>query len=94
MVGFLRFGEPATAPRGRPRRFRRQLALTLRTLTARREVLRVVLLSALIAMAAQVVFEFGPLWLCRCRAVGPFGPYWAALVSTLGMGGIWPRSWT
>jgi Putative zinc-finger len=34
------------------------------------------------------VFEFGPLWLVSLHApAAVFGPYWAALVATLGVGG-------
>jgi hypothetical protein len=51
-------------------------------------VLRVLLLSALVAMLSQAVFEFGPLWLVALAAPAVlFGPYWAALTSTLGLGG-------
>jgi hypothetical protein len=40
------------------------------------------------AMFAQVVFEFGPLWLVALAAPAVlYGPYWAALVSTFGLGG-------
>jgi hypothetical protein len=46
------------------------------------------LLSALAGLVAQAVFEFGPLWLVAFAAPAAlFGPYWAALVSTLGLGG-------
>ena len=39
--------------------------------------------------AAQAVFEFGPLWLVALAAPAPlYGSYWAALVSTLGVGGL------
>ena len=41
------------------------------------------------AMLAQSVFEFGPIWLVALA--GPrrvlFGPYWAGLVATFGVGG-------
>jgi hypothetical protein len=39
-------------------------------------------------MLSQAVFEFGPLWLVALAAPAVlFGPYWAALTSTLGLGG-------
>ena len=67
--------------------FRRQAVATLRALGTGRDVRRVVLLTALAAAAAQVVFEFGPLWLVALHAPAAFyGPYWAALVSTIGLG--------
>ena len=45
------------------------------------------MLTALVAAAAQVVFEFGPLWLVAMHAPAAlYGPYWAALVATVGLG--------
>jgi MFS family permease len=67
--------------------FGRQATATLRALAAGRSMRRVVLLTALTAAAAQVLFEFGPLWLVALKAPAAFyGPYWAALVSTIGLG--------
>lgn len=41
------------------------------------------------ALLSQAVFEFGPLWLVALAAPAVvYGPYWAALVSTLGLGGL------
>lgn len=46
------------------------------------------LLAALVGMLSQAVFEFGPLWLVALAAPAVlFGPYWAAIVATLGVGG-------
>jgi MFS family permease len=65
----------------------RQAGATLRALATGRAVRRVVLLSALAAVVAQLVFEFGPLWLVALHAPAAwYGPYWAALVSTVGLG--------
>jgi hypothetical protein len=51
-------------------------------------VRQVVLLAALVGLLSQAVLEFGPLWLVALAAPAAlFGPYWAALVSTLGVGG-------
>jgi MFS family permease len=67
--------------------YRRQAATTLRALTGTGALRRVVLLAALTAIAAQVLFEFGPLWLVSVHAPSSlYGPYWAALVSTIGVG--------
>ena len=72
--------------------FRRQAGATLRALTAGRAVRRVVLLTALAAATAQVIFEFGPLWLVTLHAPAAlYGPYWAALVATVGVG-AWSAS--
>ena len=68
--------------------FRRQTVATVRVLTSDRSLRPVVLLTALGAVVATVVFEFGPLWLVSLHAsAGLYGPYWAALVSTVGLGG-------
>ena len=89
VVGFLRFDEPQLHKSAEPERLRSHVALTFRTMTRDREVLRVLLLAAVAAMAAQAVFEFGPLWLVALAAPAVlYGPYWAALVSTLGVGGL------
>jgi hypothetical protein len=46
------------------------------------------LLAALTALLSQAVFEFGPLWLVELDAPpAAYGPYWALLVATLGVGG-------
>jgi MFS family permease len=67
--------------------FRRQAATTVRALTSTPALRRVIVLAALTAMAAQVMFEFGPLWLVSAHAPSSwYGPYWAALVSTVGIG--------
>ena len=52
-------------------------------------MLGVLLLTATAGLVSQVVFEFGPLWLVALGAPAVlYGPYWAALVSTLGVGGL------
>jgi cytochrome b len=52
-------------------------------------VLRVLLLAATAGLLSSAVFEFGPLWLVALAAPAVlYGPYWAALVSTLGIGGL------
>jgi hypothetical protein len=66
--------------------YRRQAAATLRALAAS-NARRAVLLVALAAMTAQLLFEFGPLWLVSAHTPSSwYGPYWAALVSTVGIG--------
>ncbi|HEY3611975.1 MAG TPA: MFS transporter [Pseudonocardiaceae bacterium] len=85
---FLRFDEPRLHRSADPVSVREHVALTVRTMTRQRDVRQVMLLSALAALLAQAVFEFGPLWLVALAAPAAlFGPYWAALVSTLGLGG-------
>ncbi|HYU86880.1 MAG TPA: MFS transporter [Kribbellaceae bacterium] len=88
IVGFLVFDEPRLHRSADPVSLRSHVALTVRTMTRQREVVQVLLLAALSAMLSQVVFEFGPLWLVVLAAPAVlFGPYWAGLVSTLGLGG-------
>jgi MFS family permease len=88
-VAFLRFREPVLHKAADRTTLRAQVALTWRTV-ARRGVLRpVVALAVLVAALVQVVFEFGPLWLIALSASALFfGPFWAAMVSTLGLGGL------
>src|SRR5918998_1664503 len=46
-------------------------------------------LVATAGLLSQAVFEFGPLWLVALAAPAVlYGPYWATLVSTLGIGGL------
>jgi MFS family permease len=88
IVAFLRFDEPRLHRRAEPVTLGRHVALTFRTMTRRRDVRQVMLLAALVSLLSQAVFEFGPLWLVALDAPAAlFGPYWAALVSTLGVGG-------
>jgi MFS family permease len=87
VLAFRHCREPELHRAGERVSYRRQATATLRALTTGRSVRRVVLLTALTATAAQVLFEFGPLWLVAADAPAAFyGPYWAALVSTVGMG--------
>ena len=89
VLAYVRFDEPRLN-RAAPREpLGRHVALTLRTVTERGALLPVVILGALTALIAQVVFEFGPLWLVALAAPAVlYGPYWAGLVSTLGVGGL------
>jgi hypothetical protein len=65
------------------------LALTFRTMITSRVVLSVLLLVAAGGLLSQAVFEFGPLWLVEVAAPAVvYGPYWAVLVSTLGVAGL------
>jgi MFS family permease len=68
---------------------RAHVAVTFRTLTRRGRLLPVVALAVLTALITSMLFEFGPLWLVALRASPvAYGPFWAALVSTLGLGGL------
>jgi MFS family permease len=89
IVAYLRFREPRLHRANESVPLRRQVALTLGALAGRRRLLPVVALSVFAAVLLQTVFEFGPLWLVAVSAPAVlFGPYWAGLMSTLGLGGL------
>lgn len=86
-IAFLRCREPKLHRATERVSYRRQAANTIRALTSTPALRRVIVLAALTAMAAQLLFEFGPLWLVSAHAPSSwYGPYWAALVSTVGIG--------
>lgn len=88
IVAFLRFDEPQLHRVTEPTVLRQHVATTFTAMTRIPQVRQVMLLAALTAMLSQAVFEFGPLWLVSLHApTAAFGPYWAALVATLGVGG-------
>jgi MFS family permease len=89
ILAYLRFREPRLNRAGERSPLGRHVALTLRTITRRSALLPIVVVGALTALITQVVFEFGPLWLVAMAAPALlFGPYWAGLVSTIGLGGL------
>jgi MFS family permease len=86
-LAFIRCREPKLHRATERVTYRHQAATTLRALTGTPALRRVVLLAALTAIIAQLLFEFGPLWLVSAHAPSSwYGPYWAALVSTVGVG--------
>jgi hypothetical protein len=88
VVAFLRFREPRLHRAAEPVALRRHVATTFGAMTHIPQVRQVLLLAALTALLSQAVFEFGPLWLVSLEApAAAYGPYWAALVATLGLGG-------
>jgi hypothetical protein len=88
MAAFLRFDEPRLHRSSERAALGAHLATTLHAMTRQRDVVQVILLGAIAGMLAQAVFEFGPLWLVSLDAPKAlYGPYWAALVSTIGVGG-------
>jgi MFS family permease len=89
ILGFLRFDEPRLHQAAERVTLRSHVALTFRTMITTRAVVRVLLLVATAGLLTQAVFEFGPLWLVALAAPAVlYGPYWAMLVSTLGVGGL------
>ena len=89
VIGFLRFEEPGLHQAAERVTLRSHIALTFQTMITSRVVLCVLLLVAAGGLLSQAVFEFGPLWLVALEAPAVFyGPYWAVLVSTLGVAGL------
>jgi MFS family permease len=89
IIGFLRFEEPRLHQAAERVSLRSHIALTFRTMITSRVVLCVLLLVAAGGLLSQAVFEFGPLWLVELAAPAVlYGPYWAVLVSTLGVAGL------
>ena len=88
VIAFSRFREPRLHRAAEPLALRRHVATTVHAMTRIPSVRRNLLLAALAALLSQGVFEFGPLWLVALRApAAAFGPYWALLVATGGIGG-------
>jgi MFS family permease len=89
ILALLGFSEPQLHRTAEPTSLRTHIALTYRTLTRRGRLLPIVTLSVLTGLILQVVLEFGPLWLVALAAPAVlYGPYWAGLVSSLGLGGL------
>ena len=89
VIAYLRFDEPQLHKTGDRIPLRDHIAVTYRTITRRETVLRLIVLGALTSLIMQIILEFGPLWLVAMAAPAIlFGPYWAGLVSTLGIGGL------
>jgi predicted MFS family arabinose efflux permease len=89
IVALWRFSEPQLHRAGESTSLRVHIGLTYRTLTRRGRLLPIVALAMLTGVVLQVVLEFGPLWLVALAVPAVlYGPYWAALVSSLGLGGL------
>jgi MFS family permease len=88
VAAFVRFREPRLHRAAEPVAIRRHIAVTFGAMTQIPQVRRMLLLAALTALLSSAVFEFGPLWLVDLHApAAAYGPYWALLVATLGIGG-------
>jgi predicted MFS family arabinose efflux permease len=89
IVALLYCREPRLHRAAKATSLRAHLRLTYRTLTRRGRLLPIVTLSVLTGLILQVVLEFGPLWLVALAAPAVlYGPYWAGLMSSLGLGGL------
>jgi MFS family permease len=89
IFAYLWFREPQLHKTEEATSLRSHLAVTYRTLIQRGKLLPIIGLAVLTSLVLQVVFEFGPLWLVASAAPAVlYGPYWAALTSTFGLGGL------
>lgn len=89
IVALLRFSEPRLHRAPEATSLRAHITLTYRTLTRRGRLLPIVTMSMLTGLVLQVILEFGPLWLVALAAPAVlYGPHWAGLVSSLGLGGL------
>lgn len=89
IILYLLFREPHLHKATESTSLQSQITVTYRTLTRRGLVLPIVLVAVLTSLVLQVLFEFGPLWLVALSAsAGVFGPFWAGLIGTLGVGGL------
>jgi MFS family permease len=85
----LWFKEPRLHKTEKAASMRGHLAVTYRTISARGRLLPIVFLTVLTSLLLQTILEFGPLWLVALAASAIlYGPFWAALTSTLGLGGL------
>ncbi|HEY7483283.1 MAG TPA: MFS transporter [Streptosporangiaceae bacterium] len=89
VVVLLAFKEPRLHKTEKAESMRGHLAVTYRTITGRGRLLPIAALVVLTSVLLQAIFEFGPLWLVALAAPAIlYGPFWAALTSTLGLGGL------
>jgi MFS family permease len=87
-VSLLAFREPRLHEVEERRSLRQHLSVTYGTLRHDVRLLPIAALLLLAAVLTQAVFEFGPLWLVDLESgAGLFGPAWALLMASLGIGG-------
>jgi MFS family permease len=89
VLALLRFREPRLHESGDQTNLRDHLRVTYQTLTGRGQLRAVMVLAVLTSLVMTTIFEFGPLWLVALGvAAAVFGPHWAGLMSTFGLGGM------
>lgn len=87
-VCLLSFREPRLHATSDGRSLRQHVAMTIGVVRRERQLLPIVALLVLTSILTQAVFEFGPLWLVESgTGAGAFGPAWAGLMASLGLGG-------
>jgi MFS family permease len=89
VVALFRFVEPKLHQQQDDTSIRTQVSLTYRAIARTPRLVPIIVLALLASLLLQSIFEFGPLWLvAHDAAAGLYGPYWAALMATLGLGGL------
>lgn len=89
IVSLLRFTEPRLHQQDDGTTLRNQISLTWGAIARNPRLLPTIVLAVLAALLMAATFEFGPLWLIEAEASpGLYGPYWAGLMATLGLGGL------
>jgi MFS family permease len=89
VVVLFRFVEPQLHQQEESSPLRTQVALTYGAIVRTPRLAPIILLALLASVLLGAIFEFGPLWLIAHDAAdGLYGPYWAALMATLGLGGL------
>jgi MFS family permease len=89
IAALLRFVEPQLHKEHEATPLRTQISLTYGAIARNPRFMPVVVLTLLASVLLSVLFEFGPLWLIAADAPpGLYGPYWAGLMATLGLGGL------
>jgi len=89
LVALARFREPRLHETSERSPLRDHLRVTVRAIVYRGRLIPIAAASIMSALMVQAIFEFGPLWLIALSASAVlYGPFWAGLVSTLGIGGL------
>jgi predicted MFS family arabinose efflux permease len=89
LVMLTRFREPTLHRTHDKPRLREHMSATWHTATHQPGVAPIALAMMLVAATSQILLEFGPLWLLAAAVpTVVFGPYTAAMTSTLGLGGL------
>jgi MFS family permease len=89
VVALFRFVEPQLHKEQEGGSLRSQVSLTYGAIGRTPRLVPIIVLAVLTSLLLQSIFEFGPLWLvAHDAAAGLYGPYWAGLMATLGLGGL------
>lgn len=89
VIALLRFREPRLHKSAEPTPLRTQISVTYRTILRSGQLRPIVALAMLVSVLLTTIYEFGPMWLVALSASAVlFGPAWAGLMSTIGVGGL------